>query len=255
MDPMTIAALVSAGSSAYGAIKGSKKGKSKGGGISDIKIPDFYTDPNYTESQDLLSTTGSNLLAGKPGDYYKSIGETGGGAFENMMKLIGRDTSKAVSENLVRRNVARGGLGASLVAKSMSDVGTKLRWEDYSRAQKGKQFLLGKGLDTTEGVRSSALNFGSQKNLYNLNATKMAMGKAEAEEAASAREGSMWSSILSSGIGSLANIYGMKQLGGIIKGSAAGSSGTVKSPIDYSSLNKTFNISKKSTVPKGPIGY
>ena len=247
---MTIAALVSAGSSAYGAIKGSKGSKSKSGGIGDIQLPDFYTDPNYTESQDLLSTTGKNLLAGKPGEYYKSIGETGGGAFENMMSLIGRDTSKAVSENLVRRNVARGGIGASLIAKSMADVGTKLRWEDYSRAQKGKQFLLGKGLDTTEGVRSSALNFGSQKNLYNLNAANFGLRKSGVEEAASAREGSMWSSILSSGIGTLGNIYGMQQYGNIMKGSATGSSGTVKSPIDYSSLNKTIKT-PKMTLPKG----
>ena len=135
-----------------------------------VNIPDFYNDPLYQQSQGVLFPFGTNMLSGNLPDYYKPIGETGGTEFNNMLALMNRDTTTAVNENMTRRNISRGGLGANIIAKAVADNSTKLRWEDYSRALTGKQNLLNLGLNTVSNVGSNALNYMGQKNNFNMSA-------------------------------------------------------------------------------------
>lgn len=174
----------------------------------DLKLPDWFEDPLYQKTQSRLEPFGSNLLEGKLPDFYSSLGKTGTPEFENILSLINRDTSTAINENLVRRNISRGGIGANVLATTMADVGKKLRWEDFLRGQDEKKWLMGQGLETLSGVRSSALDITGQKNQFNISRSGLAlqMQQFNAQQAAQekAAKNKMWSDIISSGIGAAA---------------------------------------------------
>ncbi len=196
-----------------------------GGGdseVSKVELPTWEQDPLYQSSQDILFPFASDLLKGIVPDYYKAIGETGSSEFENMLGLVNRDTSKAVNENLAKRGISRGGLGASIAAKSAADVNTKLRWSDFERALTGKQSLLNLGVNTMSGVRDSALNITGMKNNFNLSNFDNSFKKAETLDTQQAQTDAMWGELLKSGI----SAAGMLATGG---GSALGSLGSAAS--------------------------
>jgi hypothetical protein len=215
-----------------------------GGGssnVSDIKMPEWYTDPLYTSSQDYLNTYGTNILEGKLPSFYSSLGQTGSDAFKSKLTQTNRDTATAVNENLVRRGISRSGVGLSTTAKQVANNSTNYNWADYLQAQTEKASLLNTGLNTLSGVRSSALTNQGSKNQFNLGVTGLELQQAGAEDQASANEGSMWSSLLSAGIGALGTVGGMMIAGpaGAAVGSGLGTAstsslGTVNvSPSDY----------------------
>jgi len=194
-----------------------------------IDLPSFYEDPYYKKTQDYLYPFGTNMLAGNVPDYYKPIGEWGGTELENLLGLTRRDVTNAVNENLTRRNISRGGLGASVIAKTMADTTTKARWDDYMRAIQGRQYLLGMGLNTVQGVGSSALNFMGQKNQFELNKAGLASDiekyNAAIEAQRKAQQDAMWSQILSSAIGAAGTIGGF-MIGGPVGAGIGGSLGS-----------------------------
>lgn len=167
--------------------------------------PEIKIDPYVKKVQDILFPIGQDILSGKIPEYYKGIGEVGGSELERMLSLVGRDITKGVDESLARRNVSRGGIATSLTSKSIADASTKLRWSDFNRAMAGKQSLLGVGSELLTGVRSSATNISSMTNQFDLNAAQLAANKENAQN-------STWTQILSSGIGSLGNLYGYNML-------------------------------------------
>jgi len=186
-----------------------------------LNLPPFYKDPLYQKTQDILFPFGSDLLAGKPNDYYKPIGESGGAEFEKMLALTTRDMSKAVSENLVRRGISRSGLGANVVAKTAADVSTKLRWEDYSRALAGKEFLMNSGLNTLSTVQGGALNITGQKNDYNFRKANLDFQIQQINAKAAAERNAMWSKIAMQAVGLIAAPF----TGGLSLGLTAGATG------------------------------
>ena len=185
-----------------------------------IALPDFFQDPLYQESQDVLFPLGKDILSGNIPDYYAPIGEYGGTELENLLALTNRDVTSAVNENMTRRNISRSGVGTSAIAKAVADSSTQLRWSDYSRALEGRESLLNTGLETVSGVRSSALDLTGQKNQFELSRSNLELQQAitnaqlEAEEKANKND--MWSDILSSGIGAISSLYGASQISGAI---------------------------------------
>lgn len=200
-----------------------------------LDIPDFVRDPLFESSQEKLSGVGRGILAGDLPDFYASLGKTGSPEFESMLKMINRDTARAVSENLVRRNIARGGLGASVTAKAMADVGTTLRWSDFLRASREKVGLLETGLKTVSGVRGAAAGIGGQENVYNVQRAQLDLKaqeiQAKLEAAKEAAKNKMWTDIISSGIGAAGMAFGLPGLGAIAgaAGSALSGGGVTKS--------------------------
>ncbi len=178
--------------------------------IGDIKIPVWEEDPYYKKTQDVLFPFGSGLLEGNVPDYYKTIGQVGSPEFENMLRLTQTDTANAVNNNLIRRNIGRGGLGASIAAKANADTGTRLRWSDFQRAIQGKEFLLNIGKDTLTGVRSSALNITGMKNNFNQQNFQNEFGLFKYEDTVKreeeASESAMWQNLLKAGISAAAII-------------------------------------------------
>jgi len=195
-----------------------------------LNLAPFYEDPLYQKTQQPLFEFGTGLLEGKPNDYYKPIGESGSSEFEKMLALTTRDTQKAVGENLVRRGISRGGLGASIVAKTAADTSTKLRWEDYSRAIAGKQFLMSSGLNTLSDVRGGSLAIGSQKNQYNLSKAELDLSVQKANAAAKQAQNDMWAKLAASAVGIIATGgLGALGLGAAGAAGAAGGMGAATS--------------------------
>jgi len=166
-----------------------------------VAMPAWYEDPYYQKTQDKLFGYGTDILEGNLPDFYSSLGRTGSPAFKEMLALVNRDTARAVNENLVRRNITRGGVGVSSIAKATADVGSKLRFEDFLRANREKAGLLTTGLNTVSGVRSAALDITGKRNQFNLGRTELELGRAGMMDEAEAAQNQMWSDILSSAIG------------------------------------------------------
>lgn len=184
-------------------------------------IPEFYTDPYFSTSQATLLPFYSDILKGDIPEFYRPLTEYGGRELEDILGLLKRDVSTSVYEDLARRKV-RGVRGADIISRAMGDISTKTRWSDYMRALEGRQFLLGLGTKGLEGVRSAGLEYGGQKNIFDLKTYEM-------EEAKKAEEAAMWSDILSSTMQGGASMFGLHMLGKTLKspvklGSAGGSS-------------------------------
>ncbi len=210
-----------------------------------VTKPDWYEDPLYQKTQDQLYSYGSDILSGNTPstlktlsgliegeipDYYKAIGETGSAEFNNMLALTTKNTANAVNEDLVRRGVSRGGIGASVTSKAMADKTAELSYADYERALTGKQALLSLGVqgseyinslgvDTLSGVRSGALDLTGTKNQFGLNLANLDLSvasknadiattnaKLQAEEDAAGDD--LWSKILSSSISAIGTLGG-----------------------------------------------
>lgn len=136
-------------------------------GGDEIEAPEYWDNPEYEEVQKYLKDFGMGVLEGDVPDYYKAIGETGSDEFEDMMSMVQRDIMQSTSESLAKSGRARGGqLGAS-TAGAIGDATTTARYGDYERALAGKQNLLGLGIGTTEGARSSAQAKEGMKNTWN----------------------------------------------------------------------------------------
>ena len=136
-------------------------------GGSSIKRPEYYTDTDYRQTQDALKGLGLGLLDGKVPDYYRSIGETGGKEFEDMLGLTTRDITKSAAEASAAGGRARGGSLPAITAGAVADAATKARYSDYNRALAGKQDLLNLGVSTTTGVRGAGQQEGALRNNFN----------------------------------------------------------------------------------------
>ena len=223
----TAATYASAAYSAYSAVKGAVGGKGGNGGGGGrggygIEVPAFQADQYYKPSQDYLFDYGRNTLDGNINDYYKPIGESGGPEFQKFMANVVRDTSVSTDEDLVRRGVSRGGLGAALTAKNVSDVSAKYGYADYGRALAGRQGLLTLGTGITEGVRSAGLTNQEQMNSYALKKAELEQGIAVQDynlssgsnEIQSKANGSWLDSIFQQGAGAI-NDYSKASNGGM----------------------------------------
>ena len=148
-------------------------------GKAGFAMPDYQTSPYYQRGQEALSGMGEGLLTGKIPEYYRGIGEAGGPAFEEMMKMTGRDVTRGVYEDITRRGVSRGGVGTSAIAKAMGDIGVKGRWEEMMRSIEGRKSLLGAGIDVMGGTRAAGLEESQMRNLFGLDKGKLELGVRE----------------------------------------------------------------------------
>lgn len=188
---------------ALGLVGGLLGGDDDGG--DPIARPSYYTDPDYAETQKALKGLGLGLLDGKIPDYYKSIGETGGKEFEDMLGLTTRDITKSAAEASAAGGRARGGSLPAITAGAVADAAVKARYDDYNRSLAGKQDLLNLGVSTTTGVRSAGQTEGQLRNNFNWKDYQAQVDERAYQDAKQAQEdaalGEMIGTIASIGLG------------------------------------------------------
>lgn len=196
-----------------------------------IDLPNWWEDPYVGKTQESLFPFYSDIMAGRPNEYYAPIGRWGGQELEDIIGLTRRDITGAVTEDLARRNIS-GGVGGDIIARTMADVTPKLRWQDYSRALTGRLNLLNIGRTGMENVRSAALSNQGQRNQFNLGRSELELRNLglglEADKfnilqdtAQNQAEAALWGDILGSGVSAATNIYGYNMLKDIFGGSKA----------------------------------
>lgn len=205
-------------------------------------LPSFYEDPMFQIGQKDLYGFGTDFMAGRIPEYYRSIGEAGGPEFNEMLRLNTEDITRAGYESAARMGT-KGGATQSNILKSIRSMAVPLRWADFTRSLQGRQGFLDTGVNAITGVRNAGLQFGGQKNQFNLNEYGLKMDQMKMIEAEKARKDAMWSEIISGALGAAGTIGGVMLAGpagasvGSQIGSASGKSIVGGSPAGFDPLD------------------
>src|SRR3990167_3448837 len=174
-------------------------------------LQSFYEDPYFMKNQGRLDTLGTDFLAGNIPDYYKEIGQPGGPLFEDMLRLNTEDITRAGYESAARMGT-RGGATQSNILKNVRSMAVPLRWADFTRSLQGRQGFLDTGVNTMTGVRNAGLQFGANKNEFNLGTARMAQDQVRMQEEArlqaKASKDKMWSDLISGSMAGLGFMMG-----------------------------------------------
>jgi len=163
-------AIIGAGTAAYAATR-----KKPNSALENFQLPDYFEDPDYREMQDIMTKLGPDILKGDIPDYYKGIGEPMGAEFENYLNLMTGDIEKAGLETGAAMGRGGGDI-QSMINESQGRFLTEARLADLDRVLKGKQWLFGEGTGITERARAAGQQEGVNKNAFNLENTKSAIG-------------------------------------------------------------------------------
>jgi len=136
-------------------------------------MPEYGASPYYGESQEALFGLSKGLLTGKVPEAYRSLMQSGGDEYSEMMRGVKRDVTTGVQEDLAKRGVTRGGIGTSAISKAMGEVSGKYGYEDYLRTQENKAKLLGFGADVSAGVSSRGLTEAQMANAFGMDTAKL----------------------------------------------------------------------------------
>lgn len=170
-------------------------------------LPDFYEDPLFQTTQQDLYGRGKDILSGNLPDYYKILGESNSPEFQDVLRMSSRDIQTSALEAAAKTGT-RGGAVASAVSRATGDMTSRLRYNDLLSTLMNKKYLFGAGLDTLGGVRTNALNFGGQKNQFNLGRYGLEMDQLKMEQAQEMAEDDMWAQIIAGGLGAAGTIAG-----------------------------------------------
>jgi hypothetical protein len=198
------------------------------------QLPSFFTDSYYTQGQQDLYGLGTNFLKGNIPEYYRSIGETGGPEFQDLLRLNTTDITRSGLESAAKLGT-RSGAVTSNINKAVGDMTTRLRWADVVRAMQGKQDFLNTGVNAVTGVRNAGLTYGGQQNQFNLGIAGIKENRYNAEMQREMQEDlakqQMWSEIISGGLSAAGTFAGMGFAGGFGGGSTPSGSAVSKTAL------------------------
>lgn len=141
--------------------------------FSNLTLPQFNVDPNYTSAQDQLSGLGSTLLSGGqlPGNL-SSIGEADSPAFQAMLNSVKGQIMQGSQESSAINGTARSGVATTASNNALDSVVPSLTYQDFLNAQSQQVGLLNTGVGVEQGVRSS----GQQQQEDQFNAAQSIFG-------------------------------------------------------------------------------
>ena len=249
--PFPLVGALAAGGITYGLSK-----LCGGGDKEEPKLPpppDYYEDPNFTDMQSYLSTYGKNILEGNPNAYYGEMGAYGSPEFEKVLGLSTRDIQQSAAEAAAKAGRGRGGFLPSVIAQTVADNSSKLRYADYLKAMQGRQFLMGEGRGITEGVRGAGFQNQGLRNKFNLESYDFTRNNAlfdinRADQAAG-QEGEFMSNLFGIGTNAL--------IGGVTGGIPGAFMGAAKGLMGSDILDQIFKSgggNKTDTLSSGTPG-
>ncbi len=118
--------------------------------------PTYYTDPNFSGTQDFLRKYSEDILKGNIPDYYKGIGETmSPDLMKDYVYGLGSDIQSKDLAQQALSGRARTGMSNNAIAQ-VGNLSASSRFQDYINSIEGKKYLMGMGMGGEQDVRNSA---------------------------------------------------------------------------------------------------
>jgi hypothetical protein len=129
--------------------------------------PTYYTDPNFSGTQDFLRSYSEQGLQGNMPDWYKQIGEAMPADLINgKTNSLNAGILGGAAENAAIRGTGRGGALSADTMNALGNADANLRYSDWERAMTGRQNLMNTFLGTETGVRNAAYSNMGAKNTF-----------------------------------------------------------------------------------------
>ena len=152
--------VVAAAGSIYSSIA-SQKGKS-----GDLPAtPQYWTDPNFQNTQDFGSKYYQDILSGNIPDWYKAIGEANPAGIGGAYSEWSQPYLKSMNEINAAKGTGRAGSGItdSGQLQALGNMNAQMQYADYLRAMQGREDMLNFGGSGLADVRNAAYaNMGSK---------------------------------------------------------------------------------------------
>ena len=201
----------------------------KGGPQVDYKAPSYVTDPNYTSSQNQLTSDANNLMPfasslmsgqGLP-PAYSDLTQTNSPAFQQMLQRTTGNVLGATEDQMAGQGIGDSGVAASAAAGAVGNATSQLTYQDFLNSQANQLQLMGMGLNAygmsaeiTGNQGNMALNNMNSENQFNLTNAAEASGTQLQNIQLQNQQQQAWGQMLGSGVNTMANIYGMSMLAG-----------------------------------------
>jgi len=191
-----------------------------------LNLPDFFTDPLFTGSQEKLYGEGMGILEGDIPELLQPSLQTGHPESLKMLNQITGDISKNVLESRARSGRVADPSTAEIIGKQTARASTEFNWKDLLRSLDAQQKAYQTGTGLVGDVGTKALDYSGTRSNYQL---KQAQLEAQAE----ASEGSPWGDILGLAGTAAGMFFGQpalgamagKALGSAVSGSSGGGGG------------------------------
>ena len=143
-------------------------GGGSGNQVANLSVPSFQADPNFTSSQNSLSTLGNQVLSGNLPSFYSGLGKTNSPQFQSMVSNVTGQTQQAAQGQEAIAGTGRSGVGAAASALALNNVIPGLNYQDLLNAQTQQEGLLTLGTGVEQDVAGNALTNQSQTNNFAL---------------------------------------------------------------------------------------
>ena len=189
--------------------------------------PSYFTDPNYTASQNQLTSDANNLMPfasslmsgqGLP-PAYSDLTQTNSPAFQQMLQRTTGNILGATQDQMASQGIGDSGVAASAAAGAVGNATSQLTWQDFLNSQSNQLQMMGLGTQAygmgagiTEQVGANALNNQNNQNTFNLTNAAEASGTQLQNIQLQNQSQQAFGQMLGSGVGALTNLYGMSLL-------------------------------------------
>ena len=185
------------------------------------QAPTYYNDPNVAASESQLSSDANSLIPyasslmtgqGLP-PAYSDLTQTNSPAFQQMLQRTTGNILGATQDQMASQGIGDSGVAMSAAAGAVGNATSQLTWQDFLNSQSNQMQMMSEGANIMGNVGNMALNNQGQVNTFNQANAAADVGVQGTNIGLYNQNQSNWGSMIGSGIGTMANIYGYSQMG------------------------------------------
>ena len=178
------------------------------------QAPTYYNDPNVAASENSLMPFASSLMSGQGlPPAYSDLTQTNSPAFQQMLSRTTGNILGATQDQMASQGIGDSGVAMSAAAGAVGNATSQLTWQDFLNSQSNQMQMMSEGANIMGNVGNMALNNQGQVNTFNQANAAADVGVQGTNIGLYNQNQSNWGSMIGSGIGTMANIYGYSQMG------------------------------------------
>lgn len=185
------------------------------------QAPTFYNDPNVSNAENGLNSMtpfATSLMTGQGlPPAYSDLTQTNSPAFQQMLSRTTGNILGATEDQMAGQGIGDSGVAMSAAAGAVGNATSQLTWQDFLNSQSNQMNLMQQGenlgLSINNDVGNMALNNQGQVNTFNQANAAASVGVQGTNIGLQNQADANWGSMIGSGIGTMANIYGYSQMG------------------------------------------